>query len=148
MNNYVDFLNRIKETVNPQFFDDGGLETVRMVGMSSVIAILFGIVVIYFTGEFWKPTKWLDRFHMVLVAMVVVSIFTLLFSLPIGLGYQVKEKELLHESKLNISNYVEELNDSEYSKLEKSVKLYSDELTTNNAMIKKINQYLKETIGK
>lgn len=148
MNNYVDFLNRIKETVNPQFFDDGGLETVRMVGMPSVIAILFGMVVIYFTGEFCKPTKWLDRFHMVLVAMVVVSIFTLLFSLPIGLGYQVKEKELLHESKLNISNYVEELNDSEYSKLEKSVKLYSDELTTNDAMIKKINQYLKETIGK
>lgn len=120
----------------------------RMVGMSSVIAILFGMVVIYFTGEFCKPTNWLDRFHMVLVAMVVVSIFTLLFSLPIGLGYQVKEKELLHESKLNISNYVEELNDSEYSKLEKSVKLYSDELTTNDAMIKKINQYLKETIGK
>lgn len=148
MNNYVDFLNRIKEAVNPQFFDDGGLETVRMVGMSSFIVILFGMVVIYFTGEFCKTTKWLDRFHMVLVAMVVVSIFTLLFSLAIGLGYQVKEKELLHESKLDISNYVEALNDSEYSKLEKSVKLYSDELTTNDVMVKKINQYLKETIGK
>ena len=55
---------------------------------------------------------------------------------------------LSKESKVSISNYVAELNDQEYSKLEKSVKLYSDELSTNDKMIKKINQYLKETVGK
>lgn len=148
MNNYVDFLNRIKEAVNPQFFEDSGLKMVRMIGMVSIIVMFLGIVVIYFTAEFCKATKWLDRFHMVLVAMVVVSMFTILFTLPIGLGCQVKEKELSHDVKLEISNYIEKLDDSEYSKLEKSVKLYSDELSTNDKMIKKINQYLKETIGR
>lgn len=148
MNNYVDFLNRIKETVNPQFFEDSGLKMVRMIGMASIIVMFLGIVVIYLTVEFCKATKWLDGFHRVLVAMVVVSMFTILFTLPIGLGCRVNEKELSHDVKLEISNYIEKLDDSEYSKLEKSVKLYSEELSTNDKMIKRINQYLKETIGR
>ena len=55
---------------------------------------------------------------------------------------------LSKESKVSISNYVAELNDQEYSRLEKLVKLYGNDLTCNDNTIKQINKHLVETIGK
>ena len=55
---------------------------------------------------------------------------------------------LSKESKVSISNYVSEMNDQDYSRLEKLVKLHGNNLTNNDETIKQINKYLMETIGK
>lgn len=47
-----------------------------------------------------------------------------------------------------VSNYVSEMNDQEYSRLEKLVKLYGNDLTDNDETIKQINKHLVETVGK
>lgn len=55
---------------------------------------------------------------------------------------------LSKESKVSISNYVSEMNDQDYSRLEKLVKLHGNNLTNNDETIKQINKYLMETVGK
>ena len=55
---------------------------------------------------------------------------------------------LSKESKVSISNYVAELNDQEYSRLDKLVKLYGNDLTCNDNTIKQINKHLVETVRK
>lgn len=56
--------------------------------------------------------------------------------------------ELSKESKVVVSNYVSEMNDQDYSRLEKLVKLYGNNLTDNDETIKQINKHLIETTGK
>ena len=55
---------------------------------------------------------------------------------------------LSKESKVSISTYVADMNDQDYSRLEKLVKLYGNELSSNDETIRQINKHLKETIGK
>lgn len=56
--------------------------------------------------------------------------------------------QLSKESKVVVSNYVSEMNDQEYSRLEKLVKLYGNELSSNDKTIRQINKHLVETVGK
>ena len=56
--------------------------------------------------------------------------------------------QLSKESKVVVSNYVSEMNDQDYSRLEKLVKLHGNNLTNNDETIKQINKYLMETVGK
>lgn len=55
---------------------------------------------------------------------------------------------LSKESKVSISNYVAEMNDQEYSRLEKLVKLYGNQLSSEDETIKQINKHLVETVRK
>ena len=55
---------------------------------------------------------------------------------------------LSKESKVSISNYVAEMNDHEYSRLEKLVNLYGNQLFSEDRTIKQINKYLMETVAK
>ena len=55
---------------------------------------------------------------------------------------------LSKESKVSISNYVAEMNGHEYSRLEKLVNLYGNQLSSEDRTIKQINKYLMETVGK
>lgn len=56
--------------------------------------------------------------------------------------------KLSNESSIAISNYVSEMNDHEYSRLEKLVNLYGNQLSSEDRTIKQLNKYLMETVGK
>lgn len=56
--------------------------------------------------------------------------------------------KLSNESSSAISNYVSEMNDHEYSRLEKLVNLYGNQLSSEDRTIKQLNKYLMETVGK
>lgn len=76
-----------------------------------------------------------------IVAAIIMTVVMTLHSALIPNG-------LSKESKVSISNYVSEMNDQDYSRLEKLVKLHGNNLTNNDETIKQINKYLMETIGK
>ena len=58
------------------------------------------------------------------------------------------QNELGKESNVAISNYVYEMNDQDYSRLEGLVKLYGNNLSSDDKTIKQVNKHLMETIGK
>ena len=55
---------------------------------------------------------------------------------------------LSDESTVAVSNYLAKMNDQEYSRLKKLVKLYGNNLSSNDKTIKQVNKHLVETIGK
>lgn len=149
MNEYIELLTKIKDSMIPLTDTNDLFETIKnmtvagtfMVIIACIIFMLFDNVIAL--GKFSNFVKVVSSavFGIGMLVVIISAMGMVLYGALIPNG-------LSKESKVSISNYVAELNDQEYSKLEKSVKLYSDELSTNDKMIKKINQYLKETVGK
>lgn len=149
MNEYIELLTKIKDSMISLTDTNDLFETIKnmtvagafMVIIACIIFTLFDNVIAL--GKFSNFVKVVSStvFGIGMLVVIISAMGMVLYGALIPNG-------LSKESKVSISNYVAELNDQEYSKLEKSVKLYSDELSTNDKMIKKINQYLKETVGK
>ena len=149
MNEYIELLTKIKDSMISLTDTNDLFETIKnmtvagafMVIIACIIFMLFDNVIAL--GKFSNFVKVVSSavFGIGMLVVIISAMGMVLYGALIPNG-------LSKESKVSISNYVAELNDKEYSKLEKSIKLYSDELSTNDKMIKKINQYLKETVGK
>ena len=69
-------------------------------------------------------------------------------TIGLALHSAVSQIEFYKDTNLAISNYVVEMDEQEYSRLEKLVKLYGNNLSSNDKTIKQINKHLLETIGK
>lgn len=149
MNEYIELLTKIKDTVISPTTTDGIFETIRnMFVIGIIMALVSGMLVVMLeekknVNNFLVNVKGVSS----LVFLIGVAVVTVALMSAI-IHPDSNSTELSDESTVAISNYLAEMNDQEYSRLEKLVKLYGNNLSSNDKTIKQINKYLKETIGK
>lgn len=149
MNEYIELLTKIKDSMISLTDTNDLFETIKnmtvtgtfMVIIACIIFTLFDNVIAL--GKFSNFVKVVSSavFGIGMLVVIISAMGMVLYGALISNG-------LSKESKVSISNYVAEMNDQEYSRLEKLVKLYGNNLTDNDETIKQINKHLVETVGK
>lgn len=149
MNEYIELLTKIKDSMISLTDTNDLFETIKnmtvagafMVIIACIIFMLFDNVIAL--GKFSNFVKVVSSavFGIGMLVVIISAMGMVLYGALIPNG-------LSKESKVSISTYVAEMNDQEYSRLEKLVKLYGNNLTDNDETIKQINKHLIETIGK
>lgn len=149
MNEYIEVLTKIKDTtIQPTIIDDIFI-TFKNISVVSVSMIAIGFIMFVILCNMSKVSKFLDIVKVVSAMTFIVGMIvslTLVGSMVLSLA--LIPNGLSKESKVSISNYVFEMNDQEYSRLEKLVKLYGNQLSSEDRTIKQINKHLVETVGK
>lgn len=149
MNEYIELLTKIKDTVISPTTTDGAFEMFKNIALTGVLVVLIACVVVVVSDNMSKVSKFFDFVQGVSMVIVFVSIVAaIIMTVVMTLHSALIPNGLSKESKVSISNYVSEMNDQEYSRLEKLVKLHGNNLTNNDETIKQINKYLMETVGK
>ena len=149
MNEYIELLTKIKDSMIPLNDTNDLFETIKnmtvtgtfMVIIACIIFTIFDNVITF--GKFSNFVKVVSSavFGIGMLVVIISVMGMVLYGALIPNG-------LSKESKVSISKYVAEMNDQEYSRLEKLVKLYGNNLTDNDETIKQINNHLVETVGK
>jgi hypothetical protein len=149
MNEYIELLTKIKDSMIPLTDTNDLFETIKnmivtgtfMVIIACIIFTLFDNVITL--GKFSNFVKVVSSvvFGIGMLVVIISAMGMVLYGALIPNG-------LSKESKVVVSNYVSEMNDQDYSRLEKLVKLHGNNLTNNDETIKQINKYLMETVGK
>lgn len=149
MNEYIELLTKIKDSMISLTDTNDLFETIKnmtvtgtfMVIIACIIFMLFDNVIAL--GKFSNFVKVVSSavFGIGMLVVIISAMGMVLYGALIPNG-------LSKESKVSISNYVAELNDQEYSRLEKLVKLYGNQLHDKDRVIRQINKHLVETIGK
>lgn len=149
MNEYIELLTKIKDSMISLTDTNDLFETIKnmtvtgtfMVIIACIIFTLFDNVIAL--GKFSNFVKVVSSavFGIGMLVVIISAMGMVLYGALISNG-------LSKEPKVSISNYVAEMNDQEYSRLEKLVKLYGNNLTDNDETIKQINKHLVETVGK
>lgn len=148
MDKYIELLAKIKDAVIPPT-TDGFIETFKHVGLVGVLVTLIACIVFMVSDNLGKISKFSDFIKGTSILVAIVSMSTaIIMTICMVLCTALIQNELSRESNVAISNYVYELNDQEYSRLEKLVKLYGNQLSDEDKTIKQINKHLVETIGK
>lgn len=149
MNEYIEVLTKIKDTmIEPTIIDDI-FNTFKNISVVSVSMIAIGFIMVEILCNMSKVSKFLDIVKVVSAMTFIVGMIvslTIVGSMVLSLA--LIPNGLNKESKVSISNYVVEMNDREYSRLEKLVKLYGNQLSSEDRTIKQINKHLVETVGK
>lgn len=149
MNEYIELLTKIKDSMISLTDTNDLFETIKnmtvagafMVIIACIIFTLFDNVIAL--GKFSNFVKVVSSavFGIGMLVVIISAMGMVLYGALIPNG-------LSKESKVSISNYVAEMNDHEYSRLEKLVNLYGNQLSSDDRTIKQINKYLMETVGK
>lgn len=149
MNEYIEVLTKIKDTmIQPTIIDDI-FNTFKNVTVVSVSMIAIGFIMFMILCNMSKVSKFLDIVKVVSAMTFIVGMVVSLTTVAgMVLSLALIPNGLSKESKVSISNYVAEMNDQEYSRLEKLVKLYGNQLTCEDKTLKQINKHLVETVGK
>lgn len=149
MNEYIELLTKIKEMGISPSITDGFVEMIRNTFVAGVLLALTSGMVFVLLEEVNKVNKFLATIQGVSAFIFIAGLATTIVSMmSMSLHGSSHLNELSKESKVVVSNYVSEMNDQEYSRLEKLVKLYGNDLTDNDETIKQINKHLVETVGK
>ena len=149
MNEYIELLTKIKDTVISPTTTDGAFEMFKNIALTGVLVALIACVVVVVSDNMSKVSKFFDFVEGVSMVIVFVSTATaIIMTVVMTLHSALIPNGLSEESKVSISNYVVEMNDREYSRLEKLVKLYGTQLSSEDRTIKQINKHLVETVGK
>lgn len=149
MNEYIEILTKIKDAVILPTATDGAFETFTNMAMAGVLSAIIACVIVVVSDNMNKISNFFDFVKVISSLVAIVSMMvTIVMTMGMVLYLALIPNELSKESNAAISNYVAEMNDPEYSRLEKLVKLYGNNLSSNDKTIKQINKYLKETIGK
>lgn len=149
MNEYIELLTKIKDMLVSPSVTDGFVEMIRNTFVAGVLLALTSGMVFVLLEEVNKVNKFLATIQGVSAFIFIVGLVTTIVSMmSMSLHGSSHLNELSKESKVVVSNYVSEMNDQDYSRLEKLVKLHGNNLTNNDETIKQINKYLMETVGK
>ena len=128
---------------------DGFIETFKHVGLVGVLVTLIACIVFMVSDNLGKISKFSDFIKGTSILVAIVGMSTaIIMAICMVLCPALIQNELSRESNVAISNYVYEMNDQEYSRLERLVKLYGNNLNSNDKTIKQVNKHLMETIGK
>lgn len=149
MNEYIELLTKIKDMLVSPSVTDGFVEMIRNTFVAGVLLALTSGMVFVLLEEVNKVNKFLATIQGVSAFIFIVGLVTTIVSMmSMSLHGSSHLNELSKESKVVVSNYVSEMNDQDYSRLEKLVKLHGNNLTNNDETIKQINKHLMETVGK
>lgn len=148
MDKYIELLTKIKDAVIPQT-TDGFIETFKHVGLVGVLVTLIACILFMVSDNLGKISKFSDFVKGASIVVAIVSMSTAtIMTICMLLCPALIQNELSKESNVAISNHVAEMNDQDYLRLEKLVKLYGNNLRSNDKTIKQINKHLMKTIGK
>lgn len=149
MNEYIELLTKIKDTVISPTTTDGIFEIIRNMFVIGIIMALVSGMLFVILEEKRNVSNFLVNVKgtssLVFLTGIAVVIVALMSAV---IHSNSNPTELSDESTVAISNYVAEMNDQEYSRLEKLVKLYGNQLNDKDRVIRQINKHLVETIGK
>lgn len=149
MNEYIELLTKIKDMGISSAATDGFVEMIRNTFVIGFLMVLTSSMVFVILEKVSKTNKFLATIKGVSAFIFLVGMTaTMVSTMTMILARSSHLNELSKESKVVVSNYVSEMNDQEYSRLEKLVKLYGNDLTDNDETIKQINKHLVETVGK
>lgn len=149
MNEYIELLTKIKDTVISPITTDGTFETIRNMFVIGIIMALVSGMLFVILEEKRNVSSFLVNVKGVssLVFLIGIAVVTVALMSTI-IHPDSNSTRLSDESTVAVSNYLAKMNDQEYSRLEKLVKLYGNNLSSNDKTIKQVNKYLVETIGK
>lgn len=149
MNEYIELLTNIKDNVISPAVTDGFVEMIRNTFVIGFLMVLTSSMVFVILEKVSKTNKFLATIKGVSAFIFLVGMTaTMVSTMTMILAGASHLNELSKESKVVVSNYVSEMNDQDYSRLEKLVKLHGNNLTDNDETIKQINKHLVETVGK
>lgn len=149
MNEYIELLTKIKDIGISPAATDGFVETIRNTFVIGFLMVLASSMLFVILEKVSKTNKFLATIKGISAFIFLVGMTaTMVSTMTMVLARSSHLNELSKESKVVVSNYVSEMNDQEYSRLEKLVKLYGNDLTDNDETIKQINKHLVETVGK
>lgn len=135
MNEYVELLTKIKDVVNPQMTTDGLYDVARnVIFVAGCVAVsaMFVFIILDVVG---KSNKFIDYVKGMSVLVAILSTFTMVFYGYVALSRFSLTTKLSTESKTSILNYVMDMNDQEYSRLERLVKLYGNQFSDKDKII-------------
>lgn len=149
MNEYIELLTKIKDSMIPLTDTNDLFETIKNMIVTGTFMLIIACIVftlfdnVITLGKFSNFVKVVSSvvFGIGMLVVIISAMGMVLYGALIPNG-------LSKESKVVVSNYVSEMNDQDYSRLEKLVKLHGNNLTNNDETIKQINKYLMETVGK
>ena len=149
MNEYIELLTKIKDTVISPITTDGTFETIRNMFVIGIIMALVSGMLFVILEEKRNVSSFLVNVKVVssLVFLIGIAVVTVALMSAI-IHPDSNSTRLSDESTVAVSNYLAKMNDQEYSRLEKLVKLYGNNLSSNDKTIKQVNKHLVETIGK
>lgn len=149
MNEYIELLTKIKDTVISPITTDGTFETIRNMFVIGIIMALVSGMLFVILEEKRNVSSFLVNVKGVssLVFLIGIAVVTVALMSAI-IHPDSNSTGLSDESTVAVSKYLAKMNDQEYSRLEKLVKLYGNNLSSNDKTIKQVNKHLVETIGK
>lgn len=149
MNEYIELLTKIKDTVISPITTDGTFETIRNMFVIGIIMALVSGMLFVILEEKRNVSSFLVNVKGVssLVFLIGIAVVTVALMSAI-IHPDSNSTRLSDESTVAVSNYLAKMNNQEYSRLEKLVKLYGNNLSSNDKTIKQVNKHLVETIGK
>lgn len=149
MNEYIELLTKIKDSMISLTDTNDLFETIKNMTMTGTFMVIIACIIFTLFDNVSVLGKFSNFVKVVSSAVFGIGMLVVIISaMGMVLYGALIPNELSKESKVSISNYVAELNDQEYSRLEKLVKLYGNDLTCNDNTIKQINKHLVETVGK
>lgn len=149
MNEYIELLTKIKDSMISLTDTNDLFETIKNMTVTGIFMVIIACIIFTLFDNISALGKFSNFVKVVTSAVFGIGILVVILSaVDMVLYGALIPNGLSKESKVSISNYVSEMNDQDYSRLEKLVKLHGNNLTNNDETIKQINKYLMETIGK
>lgn len=149
MNEYIELLTKIKDSMISPTDTNDLFETIKNMTMTGTFMLIIACIIFTLFDNVSAFDKFSNFVKVVSSAVFGIGMLVVIISaMSMVLYGALIPNGLSKESKVSISNYVSEMDDQEYSRLEKLVKLYGNDLTCNDNTIKQINKHLIETVGK
>ena len=149
MNEYIELLTKIKDFMISLTSTNDLFETIKNMTMTGTFMVIIACIIFTLFDDVSALGKFSNFVKVVSSAVFGIGMLVVIISaMGMVLYGALIPNGLSKESKVSISNYVSEMNDQDYSRLEKLVKLHGNNLTNNDETIKQINKYLMETVGK
>lgn len=149
MNEYIELLTKIKDSMISLTSTNDLFETIKNMTMTGTFMVIIACIIFTLFDNVSALGKFSNFVKVVSSAVFGIGMLVVIISaMGMVLYGALIPNGLSKESKVSISNYVSEMNDQDYSRLEKLVKLHGNNLTNNDETIKQINKYLMETVRK
>lgn len=149
MNEYIELLTKIKDSMIPLTDTNDLFETIKNMTMTGTFMVIIACIIFTLFDNVKALGKFSNFVKVVSSAVFGIGMLVVIISATGMVLYgALIPNGLSKESKVSISNYVAEMNGHEYSRLEKLVNLYGNQLSSEDRTIKQINKYLMETVGK
>lgn len=149
MNEYIELLTKIKDSMISSTDTNDLFETIKNMTMTGIFMVIIACIIFTLFDNVSALGKFSNFVKVASSAVFGIGMLVVIISVVDMVLYgALIPNGLSKESKVSISNYVAEMNDQEYSRLEKLVKLYGNQLSSEDETIKQINKHLVETVRK